>query len=72
MAKTENTNEMVDFDDWCECWNCGGNGRVAGCFEDTCCCTGDPEEPDYCCAPTKCDVCRGHGGWRVRYGVADV
>lgn len=45
-----------------ECWNCGGMGQIAGCFED--CCSGadcDPEDPEYCCAPSRCDVCRGKG-----------
>lgn len=50
-------------DEWIECWQCGGNGVLAGCFEDTCCCLGDPNDPDDCCAPKYCDVCRGNGGW---------
>ena len=52
-----------DHGDHVDCWQCGGNGNVAGCFEDTCSCTGDPEDPDDCCAPSRCDVCRGKGGW---------
>ena len=53
-----------DYDDWVECWQCGGNGMLAGCFEDTCCGADcDPEDPDYCCASSRCDVCRGQGGW---------
>lgn len=45
-----------------ECWNCGGTGRLAGCFED--CCSGadcDPEDAETCCSPSRCDVCRGQG-----------
>ena len=52
------------FEDWIECWNCGGEGRIGGCFEDTCCCLGDPDDPDTCCAPRRCDVCRGKGRWK--------
>ena len=48
-----------------ECWNCGGDGRIAGCFEDTCSCMGDPTEPDDCCAPRRCDICKGKGGYEV-------
>jgi hypothetical protein len=49
---------------WTECWQCNGTGLLAGCFEDTC--SGadcDPEDPELCCSPSRCDVCRGHGGW---------
>ena len=46
-----------------ECWQCGGCGTMPGCFEDTCSCFGDPDDPDLCCSPRKCDVCRGKGGW---------
>jgi hypothetical protein len=48
-----------------ECWNCGGNGRTAGCFEDCCSCTGDPDDPDFCCAPNRCNVCNGRGFYQV-------
>ncbi len=45
-----------------ECWQCQGLGILAGCFEDTCCGADcDPEEPEYCCAPQRCDVCHGKG-----------
>lgn len=49
---------------WTECWQCSGTGLLAGCFEDTC--SGadcDPEDPEYCCNPHLCDVCKGKGGW---------
>lgn len=52
------------YDDWIECWQCYGQGVLAGCFEDTCCgldC--DPDDPEYCCCPSRCDVCKGKGGW---------
>jgi hypothetical protein len=43
------------------CSNCYGDGRIAGCFEDTCSCMGDPTDPDDCCSPHKCDLCKGKG-----------
>lgn len=49
---------------WIECWQCGGFGLLAGCFED--CCSGadcDQDDPETCCNPSKCDVCRGNCGW---------
>jgi hypothetical protein len=58
-------NDDIDIGDWTDCWQCFGHGMLAGCFEDTCVCDGDAEDPDYCCAPSKCDVCRGKGGWRT-------
>ena len=54
---------LDEFEEWIECPQCNGDGMLAGCFEDTCVCTGDPEDPFFCCAPSKCDVCRGKGGW---------
>lgn len=63
-------NSFVDYDDdgneIHECWQCSGTGSKAGCFEDTCCgmdC--DPEEPEYCCAPSRCDICMGKGSYAV-------
>lgn len=55
--------EGESWDEWIECDNCGGTGLIAGCFEDTCSCTGDPEDPEDCCAPSRCDVCHGKCGW---------
>lgn len=52
---------MSDSDDWIECWQCNGIGKIAGCFEDTCVCTGDPDDPEDCCAPRRCDICKGNG-----------
>ena len=37
------------------CWNCGGEGFVDDCMEDTCCCLNPP------CATSTCDVCDGKG-----------
>ena len=48
-----------------ECWQCGGNGEMPGCFEDTCSCTGDPDDADFCCSPRRCDICKGKGGYEV-------
>lgn len=60
-----------DFEPLDECQNCGGLGFVAGCFEDTC--SGadcDPEDAEMCCAPSKCDWCRGKGGFKHEAPVA--
>lgn len=58
--------EYAEYDDWVECWQCSGDGRTAGCFED--CCSGadcDPDDTDLCCSPRLCDVCKGGGGWHA-------
>lgn len=47
-----------------ECWNCAGNGLIAGCFEDCCSC-GYDGDPDYCCSPYRCDICKGKGFYVV-------
>lgn len=53
-----------DEGNWIECWQCYGIGKLAGCFEDTCCGADcDPDDAEWCCAPSKCDVCHGKGGW---------
>lgn len=52
-----------------ECWQCGGAGLIAGCFED--CCSGadcDPDDPEFCCAPSRCDICGGKGSYSVGTG----
>jgi hypothetical protein len=46
-----------DHDEWVECWNCGGEGVIESCFEDTCVCLDPP------CCEKSCDVCAGGGGW---------
>ena len=46
---------MPERDDDEECPNCGGEGWVWGCFEDTCCCTDDD---GLGCDPIRCDWCR--------------
>lgn len=47
-----------------ECWQCGGNGKIAGCFEDCCSCGAD-DDPDFCCSPSRCDICKGKGSYVV-------
>lgn len=44
-------------DDIDECPNCGGTGKIGGCFEDTCVCDGHPEDPDFCCNPRAVEEC---------------
>lgn len=48
------------YDDWFDCWNCGGEGRI----EDECECTLVADQC-HCQTPTprKCNVCDGAGGW---------
>ncbi|MDA8251097.1 MAG: hypothetical protein M0Z28_18265 [Rhodospirillales bacterium] len=41
-----------------ECPNCGGEGMVWGCFEDTCVCIDDD---GLGCVPRRCDWCKGKG-----------
>lgn len=56
--------DSYDDGPWIECWQCYGFGVTPGCFED--CCSGadcDPDDPEFCCAPNRCDVCHGKGGW---------
>jgi hypothetical protein len=47
-----------DDDDLGDCPNCGGEGMVWGCFEDTCVCC---DEDGLGCNPQECDFCRGTG-----------
>lgn len=56
------TEREIDTGPWVDCWQCGGHGALAGCFEDTCVC-GAEDDPDECCAPSRCDICCGEGGW---------
>lgn len=42
-----------------ECWNCGGEGRVAGTCIDGCCV--DQDDPDCELCSHRCDVCGGKG-----------
>jgi len=53
-----------------ECWNCDGCGLIAGCFEDSCSCGAD-EDPELCCAPSRCDVCGGKGSYVVTQLTGD-
>lgn len=54
-----------DYAEWIECWQCGGEGVIESCFEDTCVCLDPP-----CYAP-RCDICRGKGGWPAEQGPHD-
>ena len=50
--------------DWCECWNCGGEGTSGhDCGEDCCACL-YPEDN------VGCDICNGKGGWYRCYTCA--
>jgi hypothetical protein len=46
--------DFDDFDDG-ECWNCGGEGRVAGTCIDGCCLEQDDPDCPYC--SHRCEVC---------------
>ncbi len=47
------------YDEWEDCWNCGGEGYSDhDCGEDCCVCL-HPENN------VPCDVCGGDGGWYV-------
>lgn len=74
LAKTAIENaEYEDQGPWAECPNCGGTGLTAGCFED--CCSGadcDPDDPENCCAPNRCDWCRGKGGHHIETEDTDL
>lgn len=48
-----------DDDEWIECENCGGEGRLHDCGEDCCCL----DTEGSLCDP--CNTCDGHGGWRA-------
>lgn len=45
---------------WTDCWQCGGDGFVADCWEEFACV--DPEGGCDECV-TACDICHGAGGW---------
>jgi hypothetical protein len=50
-----------DYDgDWVTCWQCGGDGELANCWEEYACV--DPEGGCSECMQ-RCDVCCGKGGW---------
>ena len=52
--------EIPDWAPFIECWQCGGEGEIASCFEEWACI--DPESGCDACIRT-CDVCHGKGGW---------
>jgi hypothetical protein len=46
--------------EWTGCWQCGGEGETAHCWEEWAC--DDPEGGcDEC--RERCDICHGRGGW---------
>lgn len=51
--------DNLDDDDgnWIDCWQCGGEGVLDSCMEDTCVCVDPP------CCTNRCDICKGAGGW---------
>lgn len=49
----------MSYDDSFECWNCGGEGRVAGTCIDGACMDQDDPDCEYC--SYRCDVCGGSG-----------
>jgi hypothetical protein len=52
-----------DYDDhsgWIDCWQCGGEGEIADCWEEYACI--DPESGCDLCMK-RCDICGGMGGW---------
>lgn len=55
---------FIDYDgnEVHECWNCGGEGTIADCFEEFACLSPD-EGCDDCTRP--CDVCDGRGSFTV-------
>ena len=59
-AATNHGREIVseeEYEDWVQCWQCGGEGVTHHeCLDDTCVCL----EP---LPNVSCDVCRGDGGW---------
>ena len=61
MAKTPELQaheaELAGIEAVEECQNCGGEGLVWGCFEDTCVCI-DADNDWLGCAPARCDWCR--------------
>lgn len=60
MTRTDTAtaaDEYTDHGYWVDCWQCGGDGELEDCFEDTCVCVDPP------CYTTRCDICRGKGGW---------
>lgn len=50
--------DQDEFEDWIDCYNCGGEGYSHhDCGEDCCCCL-NPEDN------VVCDICEGKGGWK--------
>ena len=47
------------FGSWIDCYECGGEGYIADCFDGFC--VSAEEGCDDCIR--KCGVCKGKGGW---------
>lgn len=48
-----------DFREFIDCWDCGGEGYIADCFDGFC--MNAEEGCDFC--TRACSTCRGKGGW---------
>lgn len=59
--------DYEDHDDYDgECWQCGGEGRVAGTCIDGCCVEQDDPDCPYC--SRRCDTCNPPTPEQVRRG----
>lgn len=52
--------DIPDWAPWIDCWQCGGEGETADCWEEFACI--DPESGCADCR-RRCDICHGKGGW---------
>lgn len=49
--------------EWVDCWQCGGEGEIANCWDEFACF--DPESGcDEC--RERCDICKGKCGWESK------
>lgn len=55
-AETTEAPEWVDYGDWIECWNCGGEGEI------------EDEDWQFAGEFYTCDICDGRGGWKREPG----
>jgi hypothetical protein len=54
-----------DYDDG-DCWQCGGEGRVAGTCIDGCCVDQDDPYCEYC--SRRCDICHPPTNEQIKKG----
>lgn len=52
-----------NYDEFVECWDCGGDGGRSSCQEDCCPIVGGEEACDDARCWRRCDTCEGKGGW---------